>query len=214
MSTLIPFSKEELSFSNQEFWWFYLVFSFPYATDHDLEMNFDEVLEDNGYTSSSRFNNRLFETIAGNRLPLEIEYLEDEISYYLNGFNIANISGHSNIAFLTWNELLRFSGSDDLLFFLLLPVSAIEEDECGAALPLIAEQLKRIGIKDDYTVQLATCLLNGLTAHKGNFEAAEDIGIVSHSNHSLRNYNRYKQYEDGDDCQQRLIRLNKLLSLV
>ena len=214
MSALIPFSKEELSLSNQEFWWFYLVFSFPYAADHDLELNFDEVLEDNGYISGSRFNNRFFETIVGNGLPLEIEYLDDGISYYLNGFNIANISGHANIAFLTLNELLRFSGSDDLLFLLLLPVSAIEEDEIDAALPLIAAQLKRIGIKDEHSAQFAACLLNGLTVTKGNFEVLEDIGVISHSMHSLRNYNRYEQYEDGEDCRQRLIRLNKLLAPV
>lgn len=211
MNAVRPFSKEELSFTNHDFWWFQLVFSYPYASDHELEMNFDEVMEDSGYAITTRFSARSFEIAITGALKLEIEFLEEEISYYLNGFNIGNISGHSNIAFLTWNELQRLSNNNQVLFLLLLPVTGIEEQEREAILPFIAEHLKEIGIKDEHKAQFANCLVNGLVVADDNFETLSDVGITSNSKHSLRNYNRYEQYQDAQDCQQGLIRLNKLL---
>lgn len=75
----------------------------------------------------------------------------------------------------------------DILFHLLLPLSAIREQEKEAAFDEITQRLKQIPIFQEQPDYISKCLLSGLLILNSDIQEIPEIGTICTSNHSYRN---------------------------
>jgi len=216
-------TKDDITYENHNFWWHYLLLCRGF--DDEKELNLDDAVRDvidekkavpdilawhrefcpkdgvdrDGYYEDPNF-------IAGNLkngMSFAIEFHAWHINYYLNDIYIGNLGGHFEAWFLTWNELLAFDRYD-YLFLLLLPMTGIDPNQREQAEQLICEKLKEITLFSGHEPYVAKCIANGLVI-EGVFEEVQDIGLTSHTNHSVRNIEKYPRYTED------VIALNKAL---
>ncbi|WP_413511692.1 Imm19 family immunity protein [Myroides odoratus] len=201
---------------NSFFWYAYISWFRGY--DDSKEINIDEALEvididrdkfqewakfffaDNKDNKASRFIER---KLTG-EISIYIEFNNDEIVFFINDLYIGNLGGHFEAYFLTWDELLAFKKFDNL-FFLLLPMTGVEEHQVNEALALITKQLRAILKFENQAHYIATCILNGIKV-EGQYYNQNQIGITNDQNHCIRNSKKYPRYKED------VIKLNNILS--
>lgn len=207
-------SKEDIAFSNRNFWWYYILSCRGF--DDEKELNLDDAIMDvvdkdkcvpdflswyrkfcpeNEADADGYFQKP--NTIAGKlggSIRFAIEFHSWHTTYYLNDVYIGNLGGHFEAWFFTWEELLAFDKYDHL-FLLMLPMAGIAPEERQKAEKLIAEKLKAMPMFAGNATYIAACMANGLLM-SGAFERAEDIGIVCSQNHSVRNIGAYPRYRE------------------
>lgn len=191
---------------NPSFWHYYFCWFRGY--DAINELNMDDALE--GVTTAESeldaWHNRLFSSNDADKtvkalggtlnqdLRFDIEFQENEIVFFLNDVYIGNLGGHFEAWFLTLDELI-YLDKFNLLFLLLLPMTAIEKRQQAVAKILITEHLKIIPLFDEHAEYIAECILAGLIIDK-NFSTIDGVGIVNSQNHSVRNIEKYPRYID------------------
>ncbi|MBP1993649.1 Imm19 family immunity protein [Paenibacillus eucommiae] len=207
-------SAEEATFSNQDFWLFYLAVAYDRAFDEQKEINFTDVLEERNYIIHAEYVEKYILIEIREGLTLVVEFNPTDISFYMNDFNIGYTGGHFHLKFLTWTELLKLAAASDygrLLFLLFLPVVAVEQHEAGEAAHQIARRLEDLPIKKQDCDYFSKCILNGLVTEDGNFEEIPGKGLISKANHSLRKFSGEAGGQD-DEEQQELLKINQLLA--
>ena len=83
-------------------------------------------------------------------------------------------------------------------------MTGVEENERKLAESLVSENIKSIPMYAEQSDYIAKCIVNGLIVDKP-FYTIQDVGIVSDTNHSVRNIIKYPQYKDS------VLELNKAL---
>jgi len=216
-------TKKDIGFDNLNFWYYYIL-CFR-GCDHERELNLDdaikEVIDVKKYVPSindwykefcpkeKADGDGLFENpkvIAGNLtddIRFAIEFHFSETTFYLNSFYIGNLGAHFEAWFLTLKELITFD-KYDMLFLLLLPMTGVEESERELAEKSVSEKLMSISMFAEQADYVAKCIVNGLIVDKP-FYTIQDVGIVSDTNHSVRNITKYPRYKDD------VIEINKAL---
>ena len=101
---------------------------------------------------------------------------------------------------------MLYFNSTNGLFHLLLPLSAIREQEKGIALNAIIQRLQQIPLFKEHSAYIGKCILNGLLISNSDIQEIPKIGTICTSNHSYRNALVY------DDERQEIKELNILLS--
>jgi len=217
-------TKKDIEFTNLNFWEYYIFFSYR-GFDDEKELNLDdairEVVDIEKYISSPEEwydefcpeedadEDGLFENpkaIAGrltDDISFAIEFHLSETTYFLNSKYIGNQGGNFEAWFLTLKELIAFDKYEKL-FLLLLPMTGVEESERELAETLVSERLKSISMFAEHSDYIAKCIVNGLIVDKP-FYTMPAVGIVSDTNHSVRNITKYPRYKDD------VIELNKAL---
>ena len=217
-------TKKDIEFNNLNFWYSYILGSYR-GYDDQKELNLDdavrEVVDTEKYVPSfmvwyNEFfpeekadRDGLFENpkvIAENLtddMRFAIEFHLSETTFYLNSKYIGNQGGHFEAWFLTLKELMAFD-KYAMLFLLLLPMTGVEENERELAETLVSEKIKSISMFAEQSDYLAKCIVNGLIVDKP-FYTIQDVGIVSDTNHSVRNIIKYPRYQDD------VIELNRAL---
>ena len=217
-------TKKDISFDNLNFWYYY-VFCFR-GSDDQKELNLDDAIRDvvvdiekyvpsfsdwynEFYPKEKADSDGLFENpkiIAGTLtedIRFAIEFHLWETTFYINNIYIGNLGGHFEAWFLTFKELMAFD-KYEMLFLLFLPMTGVEENERELAEALVSEKLKSISMYAEQSNYIAKCIVNGLIVNKP-FDTIPDIGIVSDTNHSVRNIIKYPRYKDD------VVELNKAL---
>ena len=216
-------TKEDIQYTNLNFWYYFIFWFRGYDDEKDLNLDdaIREVVDIDKYTPTYKkwykdnFKaekadpDGIFEhpkTIAGklgDNMKFTIEFHQTEITFYLNNIYIGNLGGHFEAWFLTLKELLAFNKYEKL-FMLLLPMTAVEENEREYAVKLISENLKQITTYAPQAEYIAKCIVNGLIVEEP-FYTEPNIGIVCNANHSVRNVTKYPRYKED------VIELNKAL---
>lgn len=213
MNNLI--TKDDLIENNAFFWAYY--FSLFKGFDETKELNIDEVLEEVLKTDSNelyQWAKEFFQTgdkenpkfIGGQlnqTLCFQIDFLENEIVFFINDIYIGNLGGHFEAWSLTLGEITSFE-KFDFIFLLLLPMVGISKTDFSITQNLITKHLKSIPKFVEESDYIAKCITNGLVMD-GEFYKDENIGIVNNQNHSIRNINKYPDNRDD------IIQLNKSL---
>ena len=140
---------------------------------------------------------------------IKIEFHPCYTYYFLNNILIGEICGHFHLKYITYPELLQIAKQKygDILFHLLLPLSAIREQEKEAAFDEITQRLKQIPIFQEQPDYISKCLLSGLLILNSDIQEIPEIGTICTSNHSYRNALVY-----DDDVKLEIKDLNALLS--
>lgn len=122
-------------------------------------------------------------------ITLKIEFHPCYTYYFLNNILIGEICGHFHLKYITYPELLQIAKQKygDILFHLLLPLSAIREQEKEAAFDEITQRLKQIPIFQEQPDYISKCLLSGLLILNSDIQEIPEIGTICTSNHSYRN---------------------------
>lgn len=225
-------SEKEYSFSNALFWNVMLHHHIQ-AFDEERDVNFDEVwdeeliptlLDEKKYkkywcwlsqidlkTSENQGeieNPRTLTLPIGSDIVLTIEFHPCCTYYFLNDTLIGEVSGNFHLKYLTYSELMRITKEKygDVLFHLLLPLSAIREQEKDIALNEIIQRLQQIPLFKEHSAYIGKCILNGLLISNSDIQEIPKIGMICTSNNSYRNALVY------DDERQEIKELNILLS--
>lgn len=189
--------KDDPSFWNLYMCWFR-------GYDKINELNMDEALEVIGINNNEidTWHNKLFnddnknaKAIGGilhHDLSFDIQFRESEIVYFLNDIYIGNLGGHFEAWFLTLDELIKLD-KFNLLFLLLLPITAIEKKQYSIAKKLIVDHLVTIPLFDKHANYIAECILECLIIND-DFATIDGVGIVNSQNHSVRNIEKYPRY--------------------
>ena len=153
------------------------------------------ILEKYGIKYQNRSYTRLSLALS-DALKLKISYYPSETVYQINDVEIAVQSGHFELWFLRWRELLAFSQNKkhgDLVFMTLLAVTALEPAEYSAATDEIMRRLAELSIEDKKAARIAGCILNGIKVPENTFVLNSEAGIFdskyNHSNRQCRLYN-------------------------
>ena len=146
-------------------------------------------------------NPRTLTLPIGSDIVLTIEFHPCCTYYFLNDTLIGEVSGNFHLKYLTYSELMRITKEKygDVLFHLLLPLSAIREQEKDIALNEIIQRLQ-------HSAYIGKCILNGLLISNSDIQEIPKIGTICISNHSYRNALVY------DDERPEIKELNILLS--
>ena len=122
----------------------------------------------------------------------------------MNDTLIGEVSGNFHLKYLTYSELIRITKEKygDVLFHLLLPLSAIREQEKDIALNEIIQRLQQIPLFKEHSAYIGKCILNGLLISNSDIQEIPKIGTICTSNHSYRNALVY------DDERQEIKELN------
>lgn len=206
-------SEKEYSFSNALFWNVMLHHHIR-AFDEERDANFDEVwdeelvptlLDEKKYkkywcwlsqidlkTSENQGeieNPRTLTLPIGSDIVLTIEFHPCCTYYFLNDTLIGEVSGNFHLKYLTYSELMRITKEiyGDVLFHLLLPLSAIKEKEKDTALFEIVQRLQQIPLFKEHSEYIGKCILNGLLVSNSDIQENSKIGTICTSNHSYRN---------------------------
>ncbi|WP_324024604.1 Imm19 family immunity protein [Maribacter sp. BPC-D8] len=192
---------------NQTFFWF-SYFSWFRGFDEINELNIDEALANVIQVDTDKINKwseTFFSSINGKQrfiggklsknLSFQIEFLEEEITFYINEQYIGNLGGHFEAWYLTLDEISVFE-KYDFIFLLLLPMVGITKNELDFTKELISKNLKSIPKFKNQSEYISECIANGLVMH-GEFYTDEKIGIVNNQNHSVRNINKYPDYREN-----------------
>lgn len=144
----------------------------------------------------------------GNGITLTIEYHPCCTYYFLNDVLIGEISGNCHLKYLTYPELMRIAKLKygDILFHLLLPLSAIREQEKDIALNEIIQRLQQVPLFQEHSQYIGKCILYGLLIPDSDIQDIPEIGTICTCNHSYRNALKY------EDDKQEIKELNILLS--
>lgn len=228
--SIIP--EQEYSFSNALFWNVMLHHHIR-AFDTDRDANFDEVWDEEfapallDKREYMEYWSRLFQIDSetsdnhgeienpntltlpiGSEITLTIEYHPCCTYYFLNDTLIGEVSGDFHLKYLTYPELMQIAKQEygDVLFHLLLPLSAIREQEKERALKEITTRLQQIPLFQKDSGYIGKCILNGLLIPDSEIQDIPGTGTICTSNHSYRNAQIY------DDEQQEIKELNVLLS--
>ena len=153
-------------------------------------------------------NPRTLTLPIGSDIVLTIEFHPCCTYYFLNDTLIGEVSGNFHLKYLTYSELMRITKEKygDVLFHLLLPLSAIREQEKGIALNAIIQRLQQIPLFKEHSAYIGKCILNGLLISNSDIQEIPKIGTICTSNYSYRNALVY------DDERQEIKELNILLS--
>ena len=153
-------------------------------------------------------NPRTLTLPIGSDIILTIEFHPCCTYYFLNDTLIGEVSGNFHLKYLTYSELMRITKEKygDVLFHLLLPLSAIREQEKDIALNEIIQRLQQIPLFKEHSAYIGKCILNGLLISNSDIQEIPKIGTICTSNHSYRNALVY------DDERQEIKELNILLS--
>ena len=153
-------------------------------------------------------NPRTLTLPIGSDIVLTIEFHPCCTYYFLNDTLIGEVSGNFHLKYLTYSELMRITKEKygDVLFHLLLPLSAIREQEKDIALNAIIQRLQQIPLFKEHSAYIGKCILNGLLISNSDIQEIPKIGTICTSNHSYRNALVY------DDERQEIKELNILLS--
>lgn len=146
----------------------------------------------------------------GSDIALTIEFHPCCTYYFLNDFMIGEVSGNFHLKYLTYPELLRMAKLKygDVLFHLLLPLSAIREQEKEEALSEIVRRLQQIPLFREHSEYIGKCILYGLLIPDSDVLDIPEIGTICISNHSYRNALRYE--DDKEDIKGLNVLLSKL----
>lgn len=227
-------SEKEYSFSN-DFFWNVMLHHHIRAFDEGRDVNFDEVWDEelvptlldkkryeeyrcwlsqiNLGTSANQFDIENPKTLTlpiGSDITLTMEFHPCCTYYFLNDFMIGEVSGNFHLKYLTYPELLRMAELKygDVLFHLLLPLSAIREQEKEEALSEIVRRLQQIPLFREHSEYIGKCILYGLLIPDSDVLDIPEIGTICISNHSYRNALRYE--DDKEDIKGLNILLSKL----
>jgi hypothetical protein len=216
-------TKNDIEFDNLNFWYYYIL---PFrGGDDQKELNLDDAIRDvveikkyvptfkewyNEFCpkekadSDGLFENpKVIAATLTEDIRFAIEFHLGETTFYINNIYIGNLGGHFEAWFLTFKELMAFD-KYEMLFLLFLPMTGIEENERELAEALVSEKLKSISMYAEQSDYIAKCIVNGLIVDKP-FYTIQDVGIVSDTNHSVRNITKYPRYKDD------VVELNKAL---
>ena len=207
-------TKSDIEFDNLYFWDYYIMFF--RGSDDQKELNLDDAIRDvvdiEKYVPSfeewydefcpeeKADRDGLFENpkvVAGRlteSIKFAIEFHLSETTFYLNNIYIGNLGGHFEAWFLTLKELIAFDKYEKL-FLLFLPMTGVEENERELAESLVSEKLKSISMYAEQSDYIAKCIVNGLIVDNA-FYTIQNVGIVSDTNHSVRNITKYPRYKD------------------
>lgn len=226
--------EKEYSFSNALFWNVILHHHIQ-AFDESKDENFDEVwdekfapalLDKNEFieywsklsqmdleTSENQGeieNPNVLRLPIGNDITLTIEYHPCCTYYFLNDVMIGEISGNCHLKYLTYPELMRIAKLKygDILFHLLLPLSAIREQEKDIALNEIIQRLQQVPLFQEHSQYIGKCILYGLLIPDSDIQDVHEIGTICTCNHSYRNALKYE--DDKQDIKELNILLSKL----
>ena len=228
---IIP--EKEYSFTNA-FFWDEVLHLHIQAVDNKREMNFGEIWDDElapaslNVKESTKYWEELsqseLETVenqgrienpntllltVNKDITLKMEFHPCYTFYFLNNILIGEISGHFHLRYITYPELLKIAKqkNGDVLFHLLLPMSAIKKQEKELAFNEITKRLKQIPIFQERSDYIGECLLNGLLVPDSEIQEMSEIGTICTANYSYRNALIY-----GDDVKSEIKKLNILLS--
>ena len=216
-------SKSDLSYSNHNFWWYYISAFQGYDDAKDLPLMeaIESVQDINEYVTNFEEWYKAFapkeEANEGGMLKhpnivdiaivdkvrLTIEFHIFEIQYYLNNIYFGNMGGHFEAWFFTWNELLSLD-NDTELFWFLLPMTGVEESQRKQAERLVSERLKQIPIFSKKSNYITRCIVSALVI-EGAYAEIAAIGTTCTQPHSVRNIEKYPRYKDD------VIKLNQIL---
>lgn len=224
--------EKEYSFSNALFWNVILHHHIQ-AFDEAKDENFDEVWDEKlapALLDKKEFieywsklsqmdletsenqgeieNPNVLRLPIGNDITLTIEYHPCCTYYFLNDVMIGEISGNCHLKYLTYPELMRIAKLKygDILFHLLLPLSAIREQEKDIALNEIIQRLQQVPLFQEHSQYIGKCILYGLLIPDSDIQDVHEIGTICTCNHSYRNALKY------EDDKQEIKELNILLS--
>lgn len=227
-------SEKEYSSSNAYFWNVMLHHHIR-AFDEERDVNFDEVwdeelvptlLDKRKYeeyrcwlsqidlgTSANQFeieNPKTLTLPISSDITLTMEFHPCCTYYFLNDFMIGEVSGNFHLKYLTYPELMRIAELKygDVLFHLLLPLSAIREQEKEEALSEIVRRLQQIPLFREHSEYIGKCILYGLLIPDSDVLDIPEIGTICISNHSYRNALRYE--DDKEDIKGLNVLLSKL----
>ena len=194
-------SEKEYSFSNALFWNVMLHHHIR-AFDEERDANFDEVwdeeliptlLDEKKYkkywcwlsqidlkTSENQGeieNPRTLTLPIGSDIVLTIEFHPCCTYYFLNDTLIGEVSGNFHLKYLTYSELMRITKEKygDVLFHLLLPLSAIREQEKDIALNEIIQRLQQIPLFKEHSAYIGKCILNGLLISNSDIQEIRKV---------------------------------------
>ena len=225
--------EKEYSFANA-FFWDVILHHHIQAVDEEKEANFDEIWNEELAPASldrkecveywKKLSQSELETSdnegeienpntlllpVNKDITLKIEFHPCYTYYFLNNILIGEICGHFHLKYITYPELLQIAKQKygDILFHLLLPLSAIREQEKEAAFDEITQRLKQIPIFQEQPDYISKCLLSGLLILNSDIQEIPEIGTICTSNNSYRNALVY-----DDDVKLEIKDLNALLS--
>lgn len=227
-------SENEYSFSNTYFWNVILhhhINAFDREKDENFDWMWDEIysaksIDKKAYTEYCR---KLYQwdletpgsegeiedpkTLilpVGSDISLTMEFHPCGTYYFLNDIMIGEVSGCFHLKYLTYPELMRIAELEygDVLFHLLLPVSAIREQEKEKVLGEIVRRLQQVPLFREHSEYIGKCVLYGLLVPDSDILDIAEIGTICISNHSFRNALRY------DEDKEQIKELNILLSKI
>ena len=210
-----PLTKEDIAYTNHDFWWYYIITYRGF--DDDKELNLDDAIQ--GVVDAEKvvpnfvpwyrafcpmddadddgcFENPHFISGDLGGISFAIEFHSWQTVFYINDIYIGNQGGHFEVWFLTVRELLVFDRYDSqFLFLLLLPMVGVEEHEREQMEQLVCEKLKAVTLFAGHEAYIAKCIVNGLVI-EGAFTQMEGIGVTNGQNHCVRNVEKYPRYTD------------------
>jgi len=117
--------------------------------------------EEDGYVN----NPRKLRVELNEKSFLEIEFHPGDTVFYINGENIGCTGPHFYIHKISWIDMLGLvlkSKIVEEIFFLLLPMVYVEENEINEALDIISQYLLKMPFKaEDYEI-IKKCIINNI----------------------------------------------------
>lgn len=208
------YNISDISPENSYFWSYYFSVSFPNAYCENLDMMIDEIIEDiynlkeidvsnwvnefTGYYEGVLDENdgylddpNYFKIDIGNSFILRIEFHPGDTRYFINDINIGSTGPHWELYCFTWLELINLvkkSEYEDLLFWLLLPMTGISKsDDIYKIKSTMINKFKVFSIisSNEQLGNLLEAIIVGIRFEEG-FSIVEDIGLVCNNSNSFR----------------------------
>ena len=178
--------------------------------DKELDVDTFEALDNAGYTYSIE-DNSVYQGNITEGLSFKVHYKEEETLYYLNDFDVAVQSGHCELGFLTWPELMAIAArGKDLMnawFFILLPITAVEPGYIPDFRRELIGKLAGAGIQKKQINIIAACMEDGVSVPAGTFKRNGSGILDSQVNHSTR---RIKAWKDEAGYMEMMRKLESL----
>jgi len=211
----------DIKTEDKQFWMFYLMTCFPFASDDELEIMLDEFLLENYELDIPRIDNgnetepwdgSSIHVKINDTVTLHVELHTSEATYFLNNVWIGNTGGNFELSLLSWLEFKAIARDSRNLFMLLLPFvvgSISEHDEIFDA---IKNNLLKLPLEfenahiDTITRFLVSHLIFEDETNVG-FEDDAEFGVVCNRNHSRRNKN------SAMNMKEEIKEINKLIKL-
>lgn len=177
---------KELNFNNKSFWISFFCASYPNAVDEETDFTLYDILDEEDLADENVMNwwedftgyyegvlnetDGYLEEPAALTVPvdetenLKIEFHPGDIIYYINDKKIGSTGPHFELHAIPYKKIEQISVGEygKELYFLLLPIAKLEENDIFSAEDKIRELLAHLFPSKIYE-DMTRCIINGLT---------------------------------------------------